>query len=126
MLDANYAGDSDGLSDIANTTNYTGWSLDTETGLYYYRSLLRPPRFIERDKPVGVWCARRPLGLVRWERVAVARGTILRAQAAPDSCSPLPRDKLAHDRPIRLGQTSGPPRQNAENKRLVSGERGWG
>jgi RHS repeat-associated protein len=52
VLDANYTGDSDGLSDIANATTYTGRSLDTETGLYYYRNRYyhaQLGRFVGRD-----------------------------------------------------------------------------
>jgi RHS repeat-associated protein len=55
VLDANFATDGDGASDIANTTTYTGREFDPETGLYYYRNRYyhaEAGQFVTRD-PIG-------------------------------------------------------------------------
>jgi RHS repeat-associated protein len=57
VLDANFADDADGLSDVANAYTYTGREYDAETGLYnfrarYYHAQLG--RFVNRD-PIGYW-----------------------------------------------------------------------
>lgn len=55
MLDANFAVDADGVSDIGNTHFYTGRELDAETGLQLNRH-----RFY--GSHIGRWLTRDPIG----------------------------------------------------------------
>jgi len=55
VLDPDFTADADGQSDYANTTLYTGRTLDTPTGLMYYRARYyhaQLGRFVARD-PIG-------------------------------------------------------------------------
>ncbi|MFO0915743.1 MAG: RHS repeat-associated core domain-containing protein [Pirellulales bacterium] len=55
VLDANFAADADGASDVANSFTYTGRQLDSESGIYQYRNRYyhaQLGRFIGRD-PIG-------------------------------------------------------------------------
>lgn len=55
ILDPDFTPDADGASDYANTTLYTGRTLDAATGLMYYRARYYHPelgRFVGRD-PIG-------------------------------------------------------------------------
>jgi len=55
VLDANFATDADGLSDIGNSVTYTGREFDAESGLYHYRNRFYHAQaglFISRD-PAG-------------------------------------------------------------------------
>jgi RHS repeat-associated protein len=55
ILDPDFSADADNVSDYANTTLYTGRTLDTPTGLMYYRARYyhaQLGRFVGRD-PIG-------------------------------------------------------------------------
>lgn len=55
VLDANFAVDADGKSDIGNSYTYTGREFDGETGLYHYRNRYYHAQlgsFVSRD-PIG-------------------------------------------------------------------------
>src|SRR5690606_22782421 len=52
VLDANFALDADGASDVTNPYTYTGRRLDSESGIYYYRYRYyhgQLGRFVGRD-----------------------------------------------------------------------------
>ncbi|MFO0911688.1 MAG: RHS repeat-associated core domain-containing protein [Pirellulales bacterium] len=55
VLDANFAADADGASDVANAFTYTGRQFDNESGIYQYRHRYyhaQLGRFVARD-PIG-------------------------------------------------------------------------
>jgi len=57
VLDANFATDADGLSDIGNSVTYTGREFDAESGLYHYRN-----RYYHGQ--VGLFVSRDPVGYI--------------------------------------------------------------
>jgi RHS repeat-associated protein len=57
VLDGDWSGDADGVSDVDNRTLYAGYHHDSETGLYHVRNRMYHPT-------LGRWVQRDPLGYV--------------------------------------------------------------